>query len=242
MTQPTNAKGRPFSWSFSRWNDFENCPAKYAAASFYCTLPYVQSPEAEWGDRVHKAAEMFLKGIPHKDIEALKPVEAYCTKMLRSGCRIEAEKEVVLNKDLKPVKEGPKTWFSKNAWLRVKIDVALEKSNKINSLFDFKTGRTIKYDTEQLELNALALGVLRPQVEVFEGRYIWTQHKQVTPIGQPMIVKREDVSLLWEKWLERVYRMEQAWRLEKFPERPSGLCGWCNVGNCKSRKRPFIGG
>ena len=235
MTQPTNAKGRTFSWSFSRWNDFENCPAKYAASVFYCTLPYVQSKEAEWGDRVHKAAEMYLKGIPHKDIEALKPVEAYCEKMLRSGARIAPELEVVLDANMNPMK-GSETWFSDKAWLRCKIDVPLEKSKTVIALYDWKTGRTIKYDTEQLELNALALSKLWPHVEVFEGRYIWTQHKKVTPTGTPMIIKKEDMPLLWEKWLERVYRMEQAWRLERFPERPSGLCPWCQKEGCKSRR------
>ena len=49
MTKILNAKGRPFSWSFSRLNDFENCPKKYAEASFYCTAPYVQTPEGAWG-------------------------------------------------------------------------------------------------------------------------------------------------------------------------------------------------
>ena len=89
MTKILNAKGRPFSWSFSRLNDFENCPKKYAESSFYCTAPYVQTPEGAWGDRVHKAAEMFMKGIPHKDEEALAPVEPYCTqiKIGRASCR-----------------------------------------------------------------------------------------------------------------------------------------------------------
>lgn len=234
MKQPLNKKGRPFSWSYSRWNDFNNCPYKYAQASFYCTLPYVQSPAAIWGDRVHKAAEMFLKHQPHDDVEALKPVRPYCEKMVRSGCPIDAELEIVLNRDLVPIRD----WFSKKAWLRVKIDVVLTKTkNKLN-IYDWKTGK-MKHDDEQVKLNALALSCIRPEIEEYSGLYVWLKDKRVS---HPTIITKKDIPLLWEEWMARVSRMEEAWASENFSQRPSGLCAYCGVQGCRSRAREYNNG
>ena len=228
MTKILNAKGRPFSWSFSRLNDFENCPKKYAEASFYCTAPYVQTPEGAWGDRVHKAAEMFMKGIPHKDEEALLPVEPYCTQIIRSGCHTEAELEIALTRDLKLT-----NWFSGAAWLRIKIDLIVEISKIVSSVVDWKTGRTIKHDQDQLRLAAAVLNILRPHIKQYKGAYIWTQHKKVVPIDP---IDASECPAIWEGFIARVYRMEEAWRLERFPARPSGLCPWCPSPNCASRR------
>ena len=133
MSQLKNAKGRPFAWSHSRRKDFKNCPAQYAASHFYCTIPYYETPEAVWGNRVHKAAEMFLKGRPHPDTEALLPVEPVCTKMIRSGCPIQSELQIAFDRNLKPV-----SWFSGSAWVRMQIDVVLEKTPTVRLLYDWK--------------------------------------------------------------------------------------------------------
>lgn len=133
MPQLKNAKGRPFAWSHSRRKDFKNCPAQYAASHFYCTVPYYETPEAVWGNRVHKAAEMFLKGRPHPDTEALLPVEPACTKMIRSGCPIQPELQIAFDRNLKPV-----SWFAGSAWVRMQIDVVLEKTPTVCLLYDWK--------------------------------------------------------------------------------------------------------
>jgi len=228
MTKVLNAKGKPFSWSFSRVNDFENCPARYAGTSFYCTVPYHESPEAAWGNRVHKAAEYFIKAKPITDEEALRPVEAYCTAMIRSGHPIEAETQLALTRNLTPV-----SWFSSAAWLRIQIDVILTKQKNTCLLADWKTGKTIKMNEDQLRLAAAALSIVRPEYENYEGRFIWTQHKKVTSI-EP--VSKADCKDIWEDFTTRAHRMEEAWRTENFPPRPSGLCGWCYVQGCKARR------
>ena len=228
MTKLTNAKGRPFAWSYSRRSDFENCPAKYAASHFYCTVPYTESKEAQYGNRVHKAAEMFLKGKPHPDVEALLPVEKYCEKMIRTGCPIKAELQIALTRDLRPT-----SWFSGTAWCRMQIDVVLEKTKTQCLLFDFKTGGNIRHDEEQLRVNIAGLSVLYPQYEQYEGRYIWTKHDEITTIKP---VSKQDCQFIWEDALARAYKMEEAWRLERFPPKPSPLCPRCAVEGCKVRR------
>lgn len=224
----TNAKGRPFAWSYSRRNDFENCPAKYAASHFYCTIPYSESPEAQYGNRVHKAAELYLKHQPIDDPEALEPVEKYCVKMIRTGAPIHAEMQIALTRDLRPC-----SWFAKAAWCRMQIDVVLEKTKTLRLLYDFKTGGKIRHDDEQLRVNIAGLSILMPEAEQYEGRYIWTKHNEVTPIKP---VKKADIQFIWEDAIARAYKMEEAWRLERFPPKPSGLCGWCQVEGCKVRR------
>ena len=229
MITPVNAKGKPFSWSFSVVEKYENCPKKYAAEKFYFTLPYVQNDAAKWGDRVHKAGELFLKGIPHKDEEALLPVEPYCTAILRTGHKVEAEVEVTLTRGM-----APTSWFAKDAWFRAKLDVVVTKvkENAVN-LYDFKTGGKIKDAPDQLRLCAAALAVVRPYLQEFTGKYIWTQHKQVTGI-EP--IAKADIPKIWQEFLPRVARIEEAWRTERFDPRPSGLCPWCAVPDCPQRR------
>ena len=229
MTQPLNAKGKPFSWSYTALEKFETCPKMYASRWFYFTVLFTDSPESIWGQRVHKSGELFLKGIPHPDIEALKPVEKYAEAMLRSGHKVEAELEVALTRQLKPV-----SWFSKDAWFRAKLDVVVTKvKENAVQLYDWKSGGKIKDDEDQLRVCAAALSVVRPYLQEFGGKYIWTKHQQTTGIKP---ITKADIPKVWQEFLPRVQRMEDAWASEIFNPRPSGLCPYCQVVNCAARR------
>lgn len=229
MSQPINKKGKPFSWSFTALADYEGCPRRYSASRFYCTVPFQESAASIWGSRIHRAAELFLKAVPHKDEEALLPVEPYCTAILRTGHKVEAEVEVTLTRGM-----APTSWFAKDAWFRAKLDVVVTKVKENSvSLLDWKTGGKIKDAPDQLKLCAAALAVVRPYLQEFTGKYIWTQHKQVTGI-EP--ISKIDIPKIWQEFLPRVARMEEAWRTERFDPRPSGLCPWCAVPDCPQRR------
>ncbi len=227
MPRPINAKGRPFSWSYSATTDYDTCPFQYAARRFYCTMPFVETEPIIWGNRVHKAAENMLKCIPVTDEEAYAPVKPYVETMLRSGLAVTAELEIALTEDLKPA-----SWFSKAAWLRMKIDVVLQSYDRTAvNMFDWKTGKRIKDDEDQLRLCGAGLSIIHPETKTYDGKYIWTAHQQVTGI-RPFTDK--DVPHIWEDFLARAHRMSQAWQQEKFPPRPNGLCRqWCQVSECR---------
>ncbi len=228
MPQTLNAKGKPFTWSYSALNDYENCPKRYAHARFYCDSPFRDSEALRWGYRVHRAGELFLQGRNPDDDEALKPVEPYVTAMLRSGHFPEAELAITLTEDFRTT-----TWWAEDAWLRVKIDVVLTKAKTTALLYDYKTGATIRDDPAQLKLCAAVLSTVRPHLEHFEGKYIWTAHKTTTGIDP---VVKNDVPKLWGEFLPIVARMQQAWDNDHFPAKPSGLCPWCPVNNCRQRR------
>lgn len=223
---PKNKKGRPFSWSYTALTSFENCPKRYAAEKFYCTVPFIESEAVKWGNRVHAAAEYSLKGIPVTDHEAYAPVRPYVEAIQKSGLRIEAESEVTLTRDMK--KTG---WFAKDAWFRVKLDIILSDETTAK-IFDWKTG-ALREDQDQLRVCIAALATVRSQVKHFEGRLIFTKHKHVST---PVKVPAAEVPTIWQDFLPRVARMEEAWRVENFPAKPSGLCPWCAVTGCSQRR------
>ena len=226
MSKPLNAKGRPFSWSYTALADYEGCPKRYAASRFYCTMQFKETEAIIWGNRVHKAGELALLGVPHNDPAAFEPVKPFVSAMLASPHKEEAEVEVTLTDALTPTK-----WFAKDAWLRIKLDVVMTLNNAAN-LYDYKTGK-VKDDTDQLRLCAAALSTVRPHLEQFTCKYIWTKFKVTT--GMDLITKAE-VPAIWQDFLPRVKRMEDAWRTETFPARPSPLCPWCDVSDCLQRR------
>jgi len=227
MTQTLNAKGKPFSWSYSNYKDYKNCPLKYAHNRFYCTTPFIQHEANIWGNRVHTAGEMFLKGKPHPDIEALLPVEPYATAMIRTGKRIEAELEITLTKDFRST-----SWFAVNAWFRIKVDVIIHNNKSSVMIYDWKTGK-IREDEDQFRLAAAALSVIRPHLTNFDGKFVWLKDKVITGV-KPLT--RDDIAGVWQEFLPAAEKMSRAWDREDFPATPSGLCPWCAVDNCAKRR------
>lgn len=234
--RPLNKKLRPFSWSFSALNNFENCPLAYAGKSYYYTIPFVESWQQVWGKEVHNCADQAIKVgkdnvndptilvqlSPYLDLFLLKRIE---------GSLLESEVEIVLNEDMQQL-TGKSAWFSKEAWFRAKLDVLITDNNKV-FYGDWKTGAKVKDETEQLKLGCAALSVARPKLETFTGKLLFTRHKTITGGCN---LDKAGVQQVWADTLPRVKRMEDAWRSEIFPARPSGLCPWCQVENCSSRR------
>lgn len=230
-SRPRNAKGKPFSWSHSALQDFEGCPLRYAGQKFYCDTPFVETEAIIWGNRVHKAAEIYVRDGKETDPEAFKEVEKYA-KLFRSA-KAQAEVEIVLDQDMKPL-TGSKAWSSSEAWYRGKLDVVLTQGSAAK-YWDYKTGKTVKDDAEQLETCLAALAVKVPGLEQFSGKLIWTRHQEITGGVE---LDRAGVARIWADRLARVERMVQAWKSENFPARPSGLCPWCaKYETCKDARR-----
>lgn len=229
MTDKRNAKGKPFTWSFTALNDFEGCPKRYAEGRFYCRTKFEETEALRWGKRVHTAAEKFLMGVSAADLEALAPVEKYCTAILRAGHRPQAELQIALNRNMQAV-----SWFGQDAWVRAAIDVVIVKDGKFAVMYDWKTGKSIKDAPDQLVLCAAMLSKVMPHVTLFDGKFVWTQHQKVTGIKT---IHRDELPSIWEAFFTRVARMENAWEAEHFPARPSPLCPWCSVEGCVQRRK-----
>lgn len=130
-----NAKGKPFTWSYTALSNFEGCPARYAAEKFYCTAPFVESEAIIYGNRVHTAAEQALKGQKITEPQLLAPILPYLKAFIaqrKAGASVTAELELALNENMQPV-----SWFAKDAWFRAKLDVVVETPGKLG-YYDWK--------------------------------------------------------------------------------------------------------
>lgn len=228
MSKILNAKGKPFSWSYSNLKDFKNCPLSYAHNRFYCTTPWTATEANVWGNRVHRAAELFIKGRNPNDDEALSPVEPYITQMFRAGYQPTAELEITLNDRMQST-----GWFADDAWLRVKIDVIILLDKTKVMFYDWKTGGTIREDEDQFKVYAAAYSVINPRIIDFDGKFIWTAHKTITGVKS---LTKSDIPGVWAEFMPWVERMSNAWDTENFPAKPSGLCPWCAVEGCTKRR------
>lgn len=233
VTAPlVNKKGKPFSWSYSRLADFDpelgGCPRRYAANSFYCTVPYSESEAQKLGNRGHKACEQALKGERVDEPEFLTDAGKYINLFAKQrdlGAKVLAEQEITLTENMQLT-----SWFAKDAWFRMKLDVTVEKDRALK-YYDWKYGAKVKDAVDQLKICCGALSVAKPHIENFTGKLIWTKHSTVTG-GCEMT--RAEAQAVWAETLGRVERMKEAWRTENFPGRPSGLCKWGgpNPGQC----------
>ncbi len=228
MSKTLNAKGRPFSWSFTALVNYEGCPARYAAERFYCTTVWEDTPQIIHGNRVHLAAEQYLKKIPISNPEALPEVQPYARLIGESDyLNLNVELEIALDENLKKT-----TWFGKNAWFRGKLDVVVTKHPFTAIIYDWKTGK-FKDNPDQLKIFAAALAQVRPGIETFVPKFIWTKTREVSGLGpnNDGVITRDEIPGIWAGVLGRVARMQEAWDTETFPARPSFLCKW-STGQC----------
>jgi hypothetical protein len=112
------------------------------------------------------------------------------------------------------------------AWGRGIIDVLAAQVPKA-LIADYKTGK-VKKDFTQLYIFAKLVFGLRPDIDTAKLMYIWLKFNKVTTEE----VTREQIDRKWEGIVKRVNAMEEAVERNKFPERPSGLCGWCYARSC----------
>ena len=222
--QPLNAKGRPFSWSFSAISDFETCPAKYASTRFYCSHKDEGTGEALiWGSRVHKALENRLKHYRPLP-EGMTQWDKYCRSMIAT-CNTDdlyVEHQMCIDAAMQPT-----SWFAKNAWGRCAMDVMIDKGDVVH-IYDWKTGKQKDNDL-QLKIFAAMASMKFPNALEFKAKYVWLNSGNVT--GTTFY--RKDMPKIWEDILSRVRTMEAAWKHENFPARRCGLCrGWCVNTEC----------
>lgn len=213
------------AWSFSRWRDYENCPAK---ANYKHVLKMKEPGNAamDRGTAIHKLAEDFSKGRLKKfPAELVKfKVSFTAIKKLDPDC----EQEWAFNKEW-----GRTGWFDPDAWCRIKVDCTYEKGNE-GVVIDHKTGRYKPGDAEyanQLELYAIgALLIYRKAVKVTCKLWFLDSGDE-----EVMEFTRVQLPALIAKWEKATKNMLTDTR---FPPRPSNGCRFChfrnsNGGPCK---------
>lgn len=211
------------SWSFSRYNDYKGCPARFKHKHLD-KLPEAPNAAMQRGTDIHKSAEDYVNGLKRTLPKELKLFEAQF-KALR--------KEKV-----KTVEESwtwTQAWAAETrwndwagAWLRVKIDVTFKPDPATLVIVDHKTGKISDYKKEeykeQLELYGLA-GLKRdPLVEKVKP-VLWYLDHGIEYAGEPPVVfTRKDEKPLERTWAARIKPMFSD---KTFKPTPSRACDWC---------------
>jgi len=217
------------TWSFSSINEFDTCPAQYAAKRYYGTVKDDTNYAAQWGTRVHTAMEHRLGKKKPLDQE-FSPYEKYAVALeqVAADGTIVVEQQVAINEKFEQV-----DWFASDAWGRAVVDVAITSGDKKHiGIYDWKSGK-VKDNPLQLSIFAAFASILNPDAEKFKTNYIWLAHDTITGTDY----SATDIPVIWGQVCDKVKRIEEAWVTENFVCRPSGLCrGWCPVTNCEHWK------
>lgn len=216
------------TWSYSRLKAFETCPRQFYHVK---VLREYEEPETEamrYGNEFHEAAEHYIgsdASLPAK-FNFAKPV---LDTLKRSPGNKLCEFKMGMTADLEPC-----AFDDDNVWYRGIVDLNIVDPPKAK-VIDYKTGRSAKYaDKGQLELMALCTFAHFPEIEDIKAALLFV-------IANAFITDkytRDDIPRLWEKWLGKHSRMEQAFKNDVWNANPSGLCRkHCPVTSCAHNGR-----
>lgn len=216
---------KPKPWSATTLEDFVTCPRAYHAKKVAKTHVEVRGEATVWGEVVHKWFEDRVNFNTPLPVEVSEHEKFIADLIARPG-HIFAEQEIALN-----TKALPCGFWDKNVWFRGKIDV-LNINGDDALVTDYKTGKPHN-KFQQLMMFAIHTFALHPDVMTVTAQYYWT--KTLTTTSQTY--HRHQIHKLWDVFVPSLKQWVEAFRLDVWQPRPSGLCnGWCPVTDCEHWK------
>lgn len=227
------------SWSFSRYSDYKQCPAK---AKFKHIDKLKEPPNKAMlrGLAIHGMAEDFIKGTVRRLPEELATFSDDLL-LLREWYGTH-EGSVLVEESWAFTREWDATEWSNwsECYLRVKTDVAFyDNAAKTKlTIVDWKTGRQRPEKeadyVEQLELYVLSALKLLPNVVEVRPWLAYVDSGSIYP-DSTTVYTREDLTNLTTIWERRITPMMED---TVFPPNPGNACTWChfkkaNGGPCQ---------
>jgi hypothetical protein len=224
------------AWSYSSLSSYETCPRRHYETRVAKTVKEPEGLPLVLGNAAHKVLELAVsKGTPIPptiQVTTSGGETGYLStagwddiilRVLARGGEPHVERQIALDEKLCETE-----WFSREAWVRGIIDLALLRG-KTALLLDYKTGKR-KPDSDQLRLFAALAMHVWPQVEKVITGFLWLKSGQI----DKEVYTRGDISAIWTGFLPRVKRLEAAYEGEKWEPKPSGLCkNYCPVSHCE---------
>jgi len=205
--------------SFSALKMYENCPKRYMHQRINKEVQDEGSDASKYGERIHEALELRLKGKSPLTDETRK-YESLCTAIEQESedGELLVEQKMTLNKNLTPTE-----WFAPDAWFRSVLDVLMIHENQKKAfVLDWKTGKR-RPDFTQMEIFALQVFKHYPKVDSVTSALVWLgDYKMDT-----QVYKREQSNEMWAKIMARINRIYESLEHDTWPPKPSGLCPWC---------------
>ena len=204
--------------SYSFVSMYKRCPKQAYHTYVVKDIKRVETEAMRYGNEVHSALENAIKTsepLP-EDLAQAQPFLA----ALGPGCH--AELQLAMNDN-----GGPCDYWGTSVLFRGKLDVFKTEGNRA-LIVDWKTGKT-REDPTELEYHAMLALVHNPDLSSIDGMYVWLKtdklgkrykliNKARDLVSETIRLKKElDACLIEERW----------------PARPTPLCGWCPVSTCQ---------
>lgn len=216
-----------FSWSWSRLKNWRACPKRHY---HYEIAKDIREPESEaltWGWQFHDAmAKAVDKGTPlPKTMQHYAHLPMAMHQHKTDGADVRVELKMAMTKDFQPSE-----WFDNHTWLRCVVDVLyLAPKLATAAAIDWKTGKKIEPEFEQLGLTASMIFAHYPEINTVHTAYQWAAHDTDTQ----KTYERKEMVPFWNKLLPELKRWEKDASEMTYPPRPSGLCKrYCAVESC----------
>jgi CRISPR/Cas system-associated exonuclease Cas4 (RecB family) len=222
---PIKAVQQFFAWSYSRWSDYEKCPLSAKLKH----LDKIQEPVNDAmlrGGEVDRKATDYVTGKLKKLPEELFRYEEEFKDLLKKKRILQPQQDLALTKLWTPT-----SWFGKDAWLRIKMDVFYDdlKTN-VRKIIDYKTGKIRIEHENQLELYAVGgLAYAAKSIKTFETELWYLDQGHTTP----KVFTRAEAESLKPKWEKRVKKMLSD---TTFKPNPGSNCTWCYFGQSGKKK------
>ena len=219
-------KKRTASWSISRLNDFELCPAKYKYKHI-SKLPEPKSPAMQRGIDIHGIAERYLNGRIARLPKELKKFADEMRAIKKMGAT--SEQTWAFDRGWSPVQFDDVFRDWNNLWLLVKTDAHYVDSANVLVVIDFKTGQ-VKDASDQARLYALG-GMNRfPEVGYVNVELWYLDHghtsKTLFPRKEKQALAKEFAARARKIENEKNFRPRENWSCKfcAFSKRKSGPC------------------
>jgi hypothetical protein len=217
---------RPFTWSYSRLKNFENCPKKHYEVDITKNHKEEEGESLLWGNYVHK--HMALACGPDRLAlpDQMQPYQKWVDRIVTSPGNILVEQKLALMRNF-----GPCEFFAPAVWFRGIGDV-IKINGAVALTADWKTGKILE-DSVQLALTAACIFAKYPEVKKIRSVFIWLKEDcETTEDFTPA-----DMPALWRALWPRIEALELAHNTTTYQAKPSGLCKkYCPVTSC-----PFHG-
>jgi len=232
IRQLKNKVMRILAWSYSRWKDYDKCPA-YAKYKHVEKRAEAEHPSATEGKVVHEASDNYISGKLKKLPKELRMFIREYEMMLKYGAQ--GEQEWAFTEEWERC-----DWFDmQRCWVRIKADlVFLQEEKKRGGMrsttvrvIDIKTGKEHADHAMQRSLYAVGAMLVFPDAEQVIVEHWYTQ----TGAKQRTVFLSVDLAKLQREWKARVVPMMAD---KRFAPRPGNYCRFChfrkaNGGPCQ---------
>lgn len=211
-----------FTWSFSSFKEYVNCPRQYHATRVLKEYEKKPSKEMLYGSEVHKALEDYVcEG--KKLAKNYQRFKARVDQLVAIPGEKLTEKKMAITYDRTPCE-----FDSNDRWVRGIADLLIIDGNHA-FVVDYKTGSSRYPDPKQLRLMALMTFAHYPEVETVKGGLLFLMND----VFIPEEYKRSSIEESWGHFTPTLARLQNSYDTGTWPPNTTPLCRFCPVSTCE---------